>query len=509
MKLKVYHAIPFLIFFVVFISTQCTRKTNFAQLTQDSRKDDSAEKLNEMMGQKLISKEILPFQIEEDLTGFSALVIEKYTSTPSQTTEVFYTRQFFGFSSELLKQLNQRMKTTNIVSPKFLDQESEDPERHQEWRNHLKEIVPQRIQQITALAQIVCKEVQNRWMEMISEKVRFALDQYKVRRGWSDAFRESLQVTALKFAMASTYISVFESDSKRGIEPAPRKLVATLRVIRAPFGVRIEKNASNARILQHYGMWGPIVRSLAAGPKAQQIPKFKYLSPLIDPIFYALSQSPLVTSLADDVANESKAKIFSDWGQSPVLLLPMESEKLGLGVRLPRPAELETEPASLATDELLATLLKKAKLSYSRDSESMVHWGAGEILEPGNFAVLSEFHAQSYIRVLAHLLAFVMNDQWSIPQTLRSRMLYTYNDLPKLYAPLGFKPIEGQDPVTKNGTKWTILSATPGEFLQGFNKKAEQFLKQQGNMPAQGDELKALIENYSNALNPGLTIPPK
>jgi hypothetical protein len=519
-KSKVYYAIPFVIFFVVFVSTQCIRKTNPGQLTQNSRKDDSAETVNELVGQERISKEILPLQIEEDLTGFSALVIEKYRSTPSQstevqstevqTTEVFYTRQFFGFSSELLKRLNHEKKSTTTISPKFLDQESEDRERHLELRNLLKEIGPQGVQQMRDLGQIVCKEVQNKWLEMISEKVRFTLEQYKQRRGWSDAFRESLRVTALKFAMASTYISAFQSVSASETESAAPKLVATLRVIRAPFGLRIERDASNGRsIMQHYGMWGPIVRSLAAGPKAQLLPKVKDLSQLVDPVYYALSQSETLRTLTDHVDNESKAKVFSDWGNSPVLLLPMESEKLGLGVRLPRPAELEIEPKWITQDETLISLVRNANLSYSPTSGTTVYWGAGEILEPGNFAVLSDFHAQSYIRVLAHLLAFVMNDQWSIPQTLRSRMLYTYNDIPRLYTPLGFKPLEGQAPVTKNGTKWTILRATPGEFLQGFSKKAEQFLKQQGNTPAQGDDLKALIENYSNALNPGLTLPPK
>ena len=262
----------------------------------------------------------------------------------------------------------------------------------------------------------------------VSEIVDFVLEQYQERRGWSSDFQITLRNVASSYLNSSVYYVVRDASQPQ------LPIVATIRFIRAPFGLRKRNTRGGVELV--YGRFGPFMKFAehvlpnGSGHGGAKSAKFS-------------------ESYAQDSAWRES---FMQRGNSNYAImlpwtLPME-KSLGLEsprTLLPRPCTPVPERDS------------------PRAAED-VTWCGGEIVEPGNFAILKK-HARIARPLLGLFASDFLKEHPNIPDagSYDERIFYTYNDLPSLYTRMGFK-IFG-DPVKAYGTEWTSLRATPSDLM--------------------------------------------
>jgi hypothetical protein len=213
----------------------------------------------------------------------------------------------------------------------------------------------------------------------------------------------------MRFAGQSVYISVFDRASG--------EQSGTLRLIRAPFGTRSQPVLGGGYAAPEVGMWGDYVKLMGfETPFIRQFPDYE----LYD--------------------KEKSQQRYRRLDRMRLFTMPFEGK---IGKTMPREggrAFTETTP------------------------QGEVVWGAGELVEPGNFAILRTANAKAYVEIITQLMAFVLNPYLPLQRSLDERVYYTYNDLPQLYRPMGFK--ETGDVFDYEGTRWKVLRATGREIFE-------------------------------------------
>ena len=121
-----------------------------------------------------------------------------------------------------------------------------------------------------------------------------------------------------------------------------------------------------------------------------------------------------------------------------------------------------------------------------------VKWADGEVIEPGNFAIDKAVNREAFMEIFIHMLGFVADPSFSLEFNRNNRVYSTYNNLPRLYSPIGFK-VTSERPIEKDGIPWKVLNATGNEIMVA--------LKELAQIRFEGDALRIVqIRNSFDAL---------
>jgi hypothetical protein len=274
-----------------------------------------------------------------------------------------------------------------------------------------------------------------KWRTYYGTLIEYVLKHYEKRRDWGEEFRKKLRKMADDFAVGSTYFTVKEKNSEN--------ILATIRFIHAPYGRRVltKKNDPSKIIEDSVGTFGPIARIFSpedfVNPKIQESE-----NQFADNEGYLHSKNK----------GQNKQDILGNT-QLQINLIDLPMEK-GLKIKLPRNAELIEDK------------------NWSEEN-SQLYWSAGEIIEPGNFAIDKEHSSETRL-LLSQFVNHYLNEPLFPNSYLKNnRMLFTYNDIPKLYTRMGFKILPGI--FESAGTQWQILQARPEEISKLFGETGGKF----------------------------------
>lgn len=301
-----------------------------------------------------------------------------------------------------------------------------------------KELLSQRAAAIDA-----AQPGKERHMAFINESLDFVLNQYAARRAWGPEFREKLRQVAEDFRYESVYLTVRDPNSK--------KIVAALRLVRAPYGRRYK-----VALPAHPGALKSQVIEDLAGNFGPTWAKFNILGSAFRSPFVPVLGNPFqdlknyADILKEQQGREMHGRPFLETESQVVQTmraprLPMEDL---LKITLPRSAEGMPETAD--------------------QSATGVYWSAGELFEPGNFAVLKEAGVEAKLGLLELFSNFLKSGGSFGIEARKNIRMFTYNDIPKLYTRLGFKIIGNE--IIKENVSWKVLEATPETVEESYRQ---------------------------------------